>query len=118
MNLFPIDKISEYFGDYIDDSEFPIKSYPGFTKYLIAVKKFDKTSLRDMRLRFKEDIDLLNFIKAYCEGDLGDKSLLGVANASMSQFILKNKHGYVDRQELKQDVTYDKCYLPLKDESN
>lgn len=94
MLLFPVEKIEEFFYDYLDDKERVIKSYPGFIKYLIDVKKFDKSSVADMKKRLVDDVELLNFIKSYCEGDLVDKSLLGLANASMSQFILKNKHGY------------------------
>ena len=94
MLLLPVEKIEEYFYDYLKDKDRVIKSYPGFIKYLIDVKKFDKSSVADIKKRFVDDVELLNFIKSYCEGDLVDKSLVGLANASMSQFILKNKHGY------------------------
>jgi hypothetical protein len=94
MNLLPVEKIEEYFFEYINDEDTKIVTFPGFKKYLIAVKKWNKDSLRDMKQRLSEDIDLLHLIKAYCEGDLIDKSLLGMAHATMTQFVLKKHHGY------------------------
>ncbi len=94
MILLASQKIEEYFFDYVEDDEYPMTSYPGFLKYLIAIKKFDKSSMKDLRQKFIDDVDLLNFIKTYCEGDLVDKSLLGLTHATMTQFVLKNKHGY------------------------
>lgn len=99
MNLLTSETIEEYFNEYVIDEEYPIKTVPGFRKYLIAVKKFCKSSLKDYNERMKSDVDLVNYIKGYCEGALVDSALIGTAHASMAQFVLKNKHGYVDRKD-------------------
>lgn len=44
---------------------------------------------------------------SYAENDLVKNSINGKYNSTVSIFLLKNNHGYTDKQEIKQDITAD-----------
>lgn len=102
MNLLTAKKLVEFFNDFVIDEKTKVLSIPGFYKYLVLVKKFDPVMLRDVKDRFKEDPEVYGYVKSVCEGDLVEQGLLGLVHNSMSQFVLKHKHGYIDKLEIEE----------------
>ena len=47
--------------------------------------------------------DLIEYAKTLCENEVITHSLVNLYNTQMSTFILKNNHGYVDKQEILSD---------------
>ncbi|QYH11939.1 hypothetical protein A0056_009260 [Campylobacter jejuni] len=47
--------------------------------------------------------EMVILAKQKCEMDVVNHSLIGTYNPSVSMFLLKNQHGYVDKQEILSD---------------
>lgn len=93
--MIVMSKIIEYFHEYCD-SDGPT-TYPGFLKFLARTKKFNPSMLSELKRAFIDDIEALKYIKTVCEGYIVDDAIRGAISVTMSQFILKHKHGYVDK---------------------
>lgn len=51
----------------------------------------------------KDFKELISFAKQRCASDIIEHSLIGTYTPSVSMFLLKNNHGYVDKQEVVSD---------------
>lgn len=102
--MIPNDKLLEYFYEYTEDTKSSkVISYPGFYKFLALTKKFTPTMMYQLKNTFIDYPETHYFIKKVCEGYLVDESIKGLLNSSMSQFVLKYKHGYIDNAEAPKD---------------
>lgn len=96
MNLLTAKKLIEYFNEFIENPETAVITEATFLKYLVIVKKFDPSMLIDVKQCYKDNPEVLSYVKTVAEGVLTEGGLLGTLHNSMSQFVLKHKHGYVD----------------------
>ena len=93
-NIIPDDNIVEWFYDYMDSGA--IVTYPGFLRFLIKERKFKYREIKMMKAKFARNPELLEFLMTYSEGDLVENALIGNANHTMAQFVLKANYHYGD----------------------
>ena len=96
MNLLTAKKVVEYFNEFIEDPKTAVITEATFLKYLVLVKKFDPIMLTHVKQCYKDNPEVLSYVKTVAEGVLTEGGLLGTLHNSMSQFVLKHKHGYVE----------------------
>ena len=90
--ILPESSVMEWFFEYAEKS--PVVTLQGFYRHVIHERRMNPQDFRALKDFMVIHIDMLEMIKHYAEGSLVDGSVVGRANVSMSQYILKNTHGY------------------------
>ncbi|HEB9325532.1 TPA: hypothetical protein RZK34_001007 [Campylobacter jejuni] len=99
-----ISKIESYFNERVILKEtkesiiFAPKTKVGLAVYLgIAIQTLGEWE------KDKDFGEIVSQAKQKCEMDILNHSLIGTYTPSVSMFLLKNQHGYVDKQEILSD---------------
>ncbi len=99
-----VEKIEDYFNDrqVLKETKESVIFAPK-TKVGLAVHLGISMQTLNEWEKDKDFGEIVSNAKQRCEMDILNHSLIGTYTPSVSMFLLKNQHGYVDKQEITSD---------------